>query len=308
MTAIEINEKTEARALSPHIAWPTLAYIAAVWTAHGALLWWGLSGAAQLWPITLGLGVLAYLHYTYIHEAIHGNILPKGRFFRLVQDGFGWVGSLAMFANWPLLSRTHKGHHSHTNTDRDPDIFVKLPFYLLVIRIIATTVLLIVPMQLLKLIIRDRSLKRGYINADTIMTGKERIGHFAVNWLMVGTVWTLIFTGFGKEVLMLWYIPGAMGYAILAVFLQWIPHYPFDSADRYMSSRNVGHSWLNPIMMMQNWHLMHHLWPSVPFYNYQRLHTRLKPILVEKGARHEDGFLPRHGKVERGNLITASPE
>lgn len=303
-----INEKAEARALSPDIAWPTLAYIALIWTVHGALLWYGLNNTAVLWPVTLGLGVLAYLHYTYIHEAIHGNILPKGRTFRLIQDGLGWVGCLAMFANWPLLSRTHKGHHSHTNTDHDPDIFVKLPFPLLIVRIMATMVFLLVPMVLLKLVIRDRSLKRGYINADTIMTRAERIGNTVANLVMVGTVWTLVFAGYGKEVLLLWYLPGAIGYAILAVFLQWIPHYPFDSADRYMSSRNVGHSWLNPIMMMQNWHLMHHLWPSVPFYNYQRLHARLEPVLEEKGARHLDGFLPRHGRVERGNPIKYAAE
>lgn len=305
---VAIDERAEAKALSPSIAWPTLLFIAVLWSIHGALLWVGLNGLAPLWLLVPVLAFVSYSHYTYVHEAIHGNILPRGRINRFIQDCLGWVGSLSLFANWPLLSRTHKGHHSHTNTERDPDIFVKLPLPLLAVRILATMVFLILPMALLKLVIRDRSLARGYINADTIMTKKEKFGHYLSNWLMVGTVWTLIFTGYAREVMFFWYIPSVYGYAILSFFLQWIPHYPFDSADRYMTSRNVGHSWLNPIMMMQNWHLMHHLWPSVPFYNYQKLHARLEPVLEAKGARHNDGFLPRHGKVQRGAPIPVAAE
>ena len=34
-------------------------------------------------------------------------------------------------------------------------------------------------------------------------------------------------------------------------------------------------------------HLMHHLWPSVPFYNYARLFHRLRPVLKLEGSRIE---------------------
>jgi fatty acid desaturase len=32
---------------------------------------------------------------------------------------------------------------------------------------------------------------------------------------------------------------------------------------------------------------MHHLWPSVPFYNYARLFHRLRPVLKAEGSRIE---------------------
>jgi fatty acid desaturase len=44
------------------------------------------------------------------------------------------------------------------------------------------------------------------------------------------------------------------------------------------------------LTLQQNLHLMHHLWPSVPFYNYGRLYARLRPALVEKGSPIQ-GFL-----------------
>jgi hypothetical protein len=40
--------------------------------------------------------------------------------------------------------------------------------------------------------------------------------------------------------------------------------------------------------LQQNLYLMHHLWPSVPFYNYHRLYRRLRSVLLEKGSRIED--------------------
>lgn len=307
MSNIQIDERAEARALSPQTAWPTLLFIAGVWGAHAGLIYLAVTSGGAYWPFTIALGFLSYLHYTYIHEAIHGNILPKGRVNRYIQDGFGWVGAIAMIANWPMLSRTHKGHHSHTNTDNDPDIFLKLPFPLLIIRVVATCVFLMVPMILLKVIIWDRSLARGYINADTIMTRAEKIGHYGGNLIMLGVFWTAVFMGYAREAFLLWYIPGVIGFATLAILISWLPHYPFDRADRYGVARNMGHSWLNPVFMWQNWHLIHHMWPSVPFYNYERLGKRLEPVLIEKQARDKDGILPKYGKVQRGVPATTEP-
>jgi fatty acid desaturase len=41
------------------------------------------------------------------------------------------------------------------------------------------------------------------------------------------------------------------------------------------------------LLLQQNLHLMHHLWPSVPFYNYDRLFRALRPVLVAEGSRIE---------------------
>jgi fatty acid desaturase len=51
---------------------------------------------------------------------------------------------------------------------------------------------------------------------------------------------------------------------------------PFDKTDRYNKARvywPVAHR----VLLGQNLHLGHHLWPSVPFYNYRPLNDRLQP-------------------------------
>jgi beta-carotene hydroxylase len=43
--------------------------------------------------------------------------------------------------------------------------------------------------------------------------------------------------------------------------------------------------------MGQNYHLVHHLWPSVPWYNYERAYHATKPILDAKGSHQSLGIL-----------------
>ena len=43
--------------------------------------------------------------------------------------------------------------------------------------------------------------------------------------------------------------------------------------------------------MGQNYHLIHHLWPSIPWYYYERAYYQSKPLLDEKGAHQSLGIL-----------------
>ncbi len=302
MTALTIppaiNEKAEARALSPAIAWPTLVYGVLVIAAHLAMIGAGLFGLVPLWALVLPLGFTAYLHYTLVHESVHRNIVSRPKSLQWIHTVIGWYGSLILFASWPLLERTHKHHHAHVNTDRDPDIFVKLPLKWLLVRNAITAALQCVPMLLLKLVFRDRSLAKGYLNADQLMTAQEKRLHFGSNFFLCALFWTAVFTGSGWQALALYYLPAMIGLNLLTILFQWLPHHPFEETTRYRATRNTGRTGINLPMVWQNWHLMHHLWPSVPFYNYERLYKRLKPVLEEKGARHHDGLMPGNGPVQ----------
>jgi len=43
--------------------------------------------------------------------------------------------------------------------------------------------------------------------------------------------------------------------------------------------------------MGQNYHLIHHLWPSIPWYNYQPAYYATKPLLDAKGCAQSLGLL-----------------
>lgn len=296
MTDHAINEKHEARALTPEVAWPTLGFMIVLVAVHWSMIWLVLSGAVALGWLILPIGFSSYGHYTLVHECVHGNIV-RDRRFAWVHTLIGWYGSLMLFATWPLLERTHKHHHSFVNTERDPDLYVKLSFPRLLLRNLISTLLQPVPILLLKLVFRDRSLGRGYVNADQIMTRSEKIQHHLANWLMCIAVWWLAIGVFGWVFVGLVYGIVFIAMNMLVIMFQWLPHHPFSETGRYTATRNIGFSGWNFLFLWQNWHLMHHLWPSVPFYNYQRLYNRLQPVLEAKGARHHEGVVPARGPI-----------
>lgn len=297
MTGAGINEKTEARALTPAVAWPTLVFGIGLAIVHWSLFGLALTGRLPLWSVILPLGLTSYAHYTLVHESVHRNIVGGHRSVDWIHDVVGWYGSLVLYSSWPLLNRTHKNHHSHVNSDKDPDQYVKRGLAGLVTRNTLSWALQIFPIQMLRLVFRDRSLARGYINAGEIMSAPERTQHYACNWVLVGLLWAIALTGGWAEVLALYYLPVLIALQLLTICFQWMPHHPFVETGRYTATRNTGRPWLNVLFLWQNWHLMHHLWPSVPFYNYERLYKRLKPVLVEKGARHDEGVQPRGGRL-----------
>ena len=43
----------------------------------------------------------------------------------------------------------------------------------------------------------------------------------------------------------------------------------------------------NALLLGQNYHLIHHLWTTIPWYRYQRVFERIEGDLAERGARIE---------------------
>ena len=291
MTVQSINEKREARALMPDVAWPTLAFGLVIVVLHWGVVALALSGGMPLWLAAVILGWTAYAHYTLVHESIHGNIVRRHPRRGLIHAAIGMYGAFVLSASWPLLARTHKAHHSHTNTPDDPDIFVKVGFARLTTQYVwRRSLLILVPAIVLRPLVRDRSFAKGYINAAEIMTVPEIRHHIIVDLLTKAGIWALVLGGFGWEVAALYIVPALVGGYLLTVLFQWLPHHPFEGTGRYDATRNSGIDRLNIPMLFQNWHLMHHLWPGVPFYNYRKLHRAIAPVLAERGARHEDGL------------------
>ena len=297
MTEQSINEKHEAKALTPEVAWPTLAFLFVLAGVHWSMIWLTLSGAVALGWLVLPIGFTTYAHYTLVHESVHGNIV-RNRRYAWVHTLVGWYGSIMLFSTWPLLERTHKHHHSFVNTEKDPDIYVKLSLPRLLLRNLISTVLQPVPILLQKRVFRDSALARGYVNADQIMSRNEKVQHHVVNGLQCLIFWSLALGVFGWVFVGLVYGAVLIAMNMLIIMFQWLPHHPFSETGRYSATRNIGFTGWNFLFLWQNWHLMHHLWPSVPFYNYQRLYNRLQPVLEEKGARHHDGLAPTHGPGE----------
>ena len=74
---------------------------------------------------------------------------------------------------------------------------------------------------------------------------------------------------------------------MLAWWFDWLPHHGLEDTqtqNRYRATRNrVGLEWLfTPLMLSQNYHLVHHLHPSIPFYRYLKTWRRNEAAYLER--------------------------
>ena len=287
-----------ARAYMSPIAWPTLGLALALTIVQGTLIALTLANVLSYWIATPILGYCSFAWYTLIHDSIHGSII-RNRRFSWVHTMLGWVGSLVLFYTWPVLKRTHQRHHSHTNSHLDPDhILVAGGFSKVVKTGLSTIMMYVVPYFLL------HRFDQAVYEIDGVLTKRERREHMVVMHLLQAISWTLIFLGFGMQVVFLYVLPAFIGASMLLIFFQWLPHYPFDTTARYENTRIYQFAFSNQLLLNQNIHLVHHLWPAIPFYLYGKMFKDHRAYLESKNARIE-GLIPSH-KLQTSGAVSTS--
>jgi fatty acid desaturase len=91
-------------------------------------------------------------------------------------------------------------------------------------------------------------------------------------------------------------VPGWLATALLALLFDWLPHHPHTVQGRYTDTRAIPSRVLEVLLLGQNLHLVHHLWPSVPWYRYGVVFREAEHALRAKGSPIvdlEDAGLPR---------------
>lgn len=285
------DEKRIAKELSPPVAWPTLALALILPISFWGLAALGFVGVSPLWACAPVLAILSYAHYTLVHESIHGNVVAGHPRLRWINALVGWVGALGLSYNWPVMMRGHVLHHAHTNTDRDPDIGVKGSLLQLIGKWLVFVPISLTPPSLLRLIApaQHRKLK-------AMLAGGEMLQADAVACAMLAAMAAAIVTGHFAAWLLLLLVPTRGAALLLQIFFSWLPHYPFDRTERYLNTRISLWAGGTVLLLQQNLHLMHHLWPSVPFYNYARLYRRLRPALIAEGSPIQGLLVGRYAR------------
>jgi fatty acid desaturase len=292
MTERTLNEERAiAKALSPDVAWPTIIFSFTLPIVHLSIIAAALTGYINMWAAMPVLGFTAYMHYTIVHEAIHRNLMRRSWAFEPINVALGWIGSIAIGTTWPLLQRTHLAHHAHTNTDRDADIFLKGSYARLLFIWVVSIIANLIPVPVVKWAFDKAGFDSGYLNTRDLMSEREWQLHLIAHTGLCAFVWGMIALGYGPQVIALFVMPAAFGRLLLGTFQQWLPHAPFVEASRYRQARIMKVPFGPLLYMGHDVHLVHHLWPSVPFYHYSRLFKELEPILRLKGARIE-GLVP----------------
>jgi fatty acid desaturase len=284
--AMTLREEREvAQGLSPRVAWATLRLAAMLPLSQAALIAGAVTNYLPLWLVILPLGYIHFAYYTLVHESIHGNVVRSTR-HAWVHRLLGWWGALNMMTSYPALRRIHLLHHQHTNTDADPDYnLCHGPLWKSVGRVIGLRTLLLLPLPIVRLVpAASYTIKQARLNAQEM-----RVHAVTVTALQL-VFWGAVALGYATVAVLLYWVPMMIGLVLLNIFFQWLPHVPFDKTDRYGKAR-VYLPLAHRVLLGQNLHLGHHLWPSVPYFNYRQLNDRLRPQYESAGARL-DAYLP----------------
>lgn len=226
------------------------------------------------WPhwLCFSINTLA-LHCsgTIIHDACHQSAHRN----RIVNAILGHCSALILAFAFPVFTRVHLQHHGNVNhPEDDPDHYVSTggPLWLIAVRFLYHEVFFF-----------QRRLWRNY----------ELLEWFISRLIIITIVYISVQYHFLGYILNFWFIPAFLVGITLGLFFDYLPHRPFVERNRWKNARVYPGKVLNILILGQNYHLIHHLWPSIPWYNYQPAYYLMKPLLDEKGSPQTSGLLQK---------------
>ncbi len=210
-----------------------------------------------------------YVLFTVMHDSMHRTAHES----RFINDLLGRLSAVALTVPMPLFRAVHYEHHSHTNDpERDPDLIVNrrprwaLPFWCLAIEL---------------------EYRRHYFGRRMWRDRSELMEALAIECLLVGVIVLAAAAGTFATLAVVWLGPALIALVVLALCFDFLPHYPYESRERYHDTRIYPGRILNVLLLGQNYHLIHHLWTTIPWYRYQRVFGEIEDELVERDARIE---------------------
>ncbi len=250
--------------LNPNVLMVVSAVMLLATSTCGYFLW-----SFPAWCCFVANVLALHLSGTVIHDASHNSAHSN----RIVNSILGHSSALMLGFAFPVFTRVHLQHHAHVNDpENDPDHFVSTggPLWLIAARFFYHEIFFF-----------KRRLWRKY----------ELLEWFLSRLFLISIVGLGIHYGFIGYVMNFWFVPALVVGIALGLFFDYLPHRPFQERDRWKNARVYPSPILNLLILGQNYHLVHHLWPSIPWYKYQPAYYATKPLLDAQGCDQSLGLL-----------------
>ncbi|KTD65327.1 fatty acid desaturase [Legionella shakespearei] len=275
-TSLQQWEQINKKELQPpHTAWPTLfLFVVAVSVFFGSIY----STIHGIIPVIAGFilnAVAQFTLFTVLHDASHRSLSQ----IQWLNEGLGSIASfiLSPVAGIRIFRFVHMQHHRFTNEGNanDPDEWC------------AKGNKWTLPLRWASL---DIHYLFWYAGKWSGRPEKERRELIITALFSISLIALLAFFGYLYWVLVLWLISGRVAVTWLALAFDFLPHYPHDvkASENEFKATNVkpGASLvMTPLLLCQNYHLIHHLYPRIPFYRYPWVWKTAQGQLREQGAR-----------------------
>lgn len=262
----------------PALAWPTMGLFALSIAIIAVASWMTLTGQWPLWIATLANGFAMYTLFSVAHDGSHRSLSKNP----IINETIGRIAIMLLLpiAPFEAVRWLHMQHHRFTNGSKDPDRFVHHSTW--------WNFLLLWPN--VDIFYLAFFIRRG---GDHLQKNLKPIIAYTV--VFVTLLATLTHMGYGWQVFFLWFLASRLGMLLIALVFIYLPHYP----GRVSAEENVYHAstirrgweWLlTPFLVYQNYHLIHHLYPTAPFYTYLKIWHLKYDELVAKNPAVQEAF------------------
>lgn len=225
-------------------------FLATVATLYASFVMFYLEAISL--PLAALINAIAlYSMYSVTHDAIHAIASANVRLNGLM----GRVCAFHEGMTYPIFKISHMMHHRYTNDPRmDPDwVIGRKPRALL-------------PLWVAVRLLHDNS----YMISRKLWRGKQR--HLAEHLITIAlqvAYFAVLASVFGiANTVVLWVIPLAIAGAAVELLVAWLVHYPQESQHRLEHTRLFKSKILQVLMFNHNLHVVHHLWPHTPWFDY----------------------------------------
>ena len=221
------------------------------------------------WWVSVCLGFAAsFAGFTPVHEAVHGNVSR----WKALNDLVGQACSLLLTGAFRPYCFLHREHHTHTNKPtEDPDLWCgKGQKWLLPLRWFTQDI------GYLQYYFSRWSTRPISERAELLFCSGLYIGLAVVTFLWNQQLCYALFLG--------WFMPARLALFALAASFSWLPHQPHVATSPFQATTVHSSHWLTWLLLGQNFHLVHHLDPSIPFYKLENKWKTNRKDFIQRGA------------------------
>jgi beta-carotene hydroxylase len=275
---LDRNALASARQYMGGVAWPTVILGMVLGLSYVAAVAMALTGVLSLLLAVPLVAVLTYLNYTILHESVHGSISGNSQSLRWLNKTLGYMAAWILLIPLTAHRHEHVAHHRHTNDEpTDPDFHIgqmrnSLPA---AARTAVHTAISQFSYYAKHRWAKAPARENVYLCLEVAVALIPRLAVFA--------------TGYWVEGLALFVLAWLIGATVLLYFFAYIVHRPHKQTGRYVDTSTILlpgllRTPLTWFWMFQNYHSIHHLFPRVPFYKYEKLYEEIEDIMATKGA------------------------
>jgi beta-carotene hydroxylase len=201
-----------------------------------------------------------HLSGSLIHDASHKSAHSD----HVINALIGHVCGFLLGFSFVVFTRVHMQHHAHVNHSKhDPDHYVSTagPIWLIAPRFFYHEIYFF----------QRRLYKKGEL----------------WQWLIARVSLVLVLLLAWKfnaldYVLKCWFCAALLVGTILGICFDYLPHYPFVNTHKWHNACIQDNTVLNWLILGQNYHLAHHLWPSEPWYKYEHMYKKNAQLFTQQ--------------------------